>query len=216
MPFDPSALQNAATAPGFDEPPPPDVYDAALTKAEIFESKAGQDTLRLGWTVVSGRLVDHQWTHVQSLEPLKPDGSDNSGALGITARILSTLGIEIAQIKTADDLPRQLAAVRGQVYSVEVKRNGAYVNTMPQSRLSSYQPSMAGTGYGSAPEPAAQNAVYGGDGPANGGGLLTQAKPPQPEITGESDVPGAKPGEFVEQPPQKGDIDPETGEPIPF
>jgi hypothetical protein len=29
-------------------------------------------------------------------------------------------------------------------------------------------------------------------------------------------VPGAKPGEFVEQPPQKGDIDPETGEPIPF
>jgi len=221
MPFDPTALRTAAEAPGWDEAPPPDTYEAELIKAEVFAAKSnGSEWLRLGWKVLSGRLVDHEWSHIQTLERYKPDGEDNEMALSITARILSTLGIDIAAIQTADDLPRQLATVRGQAYAVEVKRNGNFINTTPKNRLASYQPSMPGTGYGETPAQSAQSAIYQGDGPAQAGGLLTQEQQPSrlPEPTGESDVPGPKPGEFVhpEPPPQKGDIDPATGEAIPF
>lgn len=221
MPFDPTALRTAAENPGWDEPPPPDIYDAELTKAEVFTAKAGGDWLRLGWKVVSGRLVDHEWSHIQTLERYKPNGDDNEMALSITARILTTLGIQLDALRTADDLPRALAQVRGQVFAVEVKRNGQFINTTPQHRLASYQPSMPGTGYGEVPKQTTQSAIYQGDGPA------TTQQPRYPEPTGESDVPGPREGEFqhppddgagtpLEQPPKKGDIDPATGQPIPF
>ena len=209
MPFDPAALNRAAeAAPAFDEPPPPDLYEAELYKAETFVSRAGEDWLRLTWRVLSGRLRDHQWSQIQTLEANKADGSDNEVALGITGRVLTALGIEVAAIRTPMDLRPMLDKVAGGAYEVEVKRNGAYTNTNVKRKMTSVQTDMDAGGYGQ--PPAAQSAVYQGDGPA-----ASNTQPMQPPV---SDVPQPRPDEFrhEEPPPKRGDIDPATGLPLPF
>lgn len=207
MPFNPSDLTRAAeAAPGWDEPPPPDVYEAELTKAETFMSKAGEDWLRLTWKVLTGRLRDHTWSHIQTLERYKADGSDNEVALSITARILTALGINVSPEM---NLLAELDHVRGGAYEVEVKRNGSFVNTTPKQKLASVQTELGAGGYGQAP--AQSSAIYQGDGPDARERAATEEGRTPP-----SDVPGPQAGEFVHPPPKKGDIDPETGEPIPF
>lgn len=203
MPFDASALKTASEQAGFDEPPPPDLYEAELVKAEVFQSKAGEDWLRFGWKVLTGRRQGHEWSHIQALERYKADGTDNEGALAVTARILGNLGIDVvSQINDVTDLPKLLDPLLGGAYTVEVKRNGNFVNTTPHARLESFQTQMPPSGYGDGPLPGAPgNAIFKGDDPA-------PAPPP--------DVPSGAETFRRETAPKKGDLDPETGEPIPF
>lgn len=210
MPFDPNALRTAAeSAPGFDEPPPPDIYEAELIKAETFLSKAGEDWLRLTWKVLTGRLRDHCWSHIQALERYKADGSDNEMALAITARILSSIGVDIAAIQTPNDLLPLLDRVRGSAFEVEVKRNGSFVNTTPKRRLESVQQDMPTGGYGQQAQPS--SAIFQG---VETGEVRRDIE----KDHSVSDVPGDPNGEFVHprEKLEKGSIDPETGEPIPF
>lgn len=217
MPFNPTALRNAGEQTGFDEAPPPASYEAELYKAETFYANTtGEQFLRLGWKILTGRLRDHKWQTIHCIEDYKPDGTDNEGALRVTMGVLKGMGVEITDaVRTPDDLLAVLHPLVGAPFAIDVKQSGQYRNTWPQNPLASVQQDMPVSGYGQPPQ--SQNAVYQGDGPAQSGGLLQQAAEPRyPEATGESDVPGAKPGEFEEPPPQKGDIDPATGEPIPF
>jgi hypothetical protein len=234
MPFNPGALAEAAASPGWDEPPPPSTYESLFRDFDIFESKAGKMTLRLSWRVLSGPQRDHEWSHVQSLEELDDRGDPNP-ALPITARILETMGVDIVRVsqyegpRALNELRRELEAQKGSNYEVEVKRNGAYVNTTPKSRIgggtTTSSPSStsetSASGIGSSG--GGSNAIYQGDGPppgprpaASGGGLNLSTDDVRRDVeqTGESDVPADTSG--FESPPQKGDIDPETGEPIPF
>jgi hypothetical protein len=222
MPFNPSALAQAANAPGWDEPPPPAEYDTQLVECEIFESKAGEDMLRFKWRVISGPQRDHEWSHVQSLEPLDRDGNENP-KLFFTARVLSGIGIDVTTIGSVSDLRRLLDGAEGRAYVVEVKRNGQYTNTTPLRALASVQTEMATSGYGQQlSSPAAggggSNAIYQGDaGAREGNGLHLPSGEVRRDLerTGESDVP-SNGEEAFKHPPQQGDIDPETGEPIPF
>jgi hypothetical protein len=211
MPFNPTALAQAQTS-GFDEPPPPADYDTELVKAEIFESKSGETFLRLHYRVIAGAQRDHEWSVVHSLEEHNRAGEANP-ALGITARVLSELGIELEQIDSIIALRKALDMIEGNAYRVEVKRNGQYVNTTPMASIEqriakateSTPPAQAG--YGEPPRTqkiddmvthlAAQT-----DTPSQYKGLSSQ---PASDVS--SDFAGA---------PQRGSIDPETGQPIPF
>jgi hypothetical protein len=234
MPFNPAALSQAATAPGYDEPPPAGHdYESQLVSVEMFESKAGEEFLRVKWRVLAGQHRDHEWSHVQSLEELDRNGEPN-GALVITARVLDSIGVDVDSITSRSDLRRELDKYEGGSYLVEIKQNGRYVNTMPKHKLDHVQATMTttpttrdpGVEYrGDAGQPAygqqraSSNAIYQGDEPQQRDeramSMSTQDVRRDPVRTGESDVPGANGGEFV-HPPQRGDIDPETGEPIPF
>jgi hypothetical protein len=237
MTFNAAALKQAASAPGFDEAPPDSLYETTFRDFDIFESKAGALTLRLSWTVASGQLRDHEWSSVQTLEELNARGEPNP-ALPITARIVETLGVDVDSVSRYEgpealaELRTQLGKLTGETYEVEVKRNGQYVNTTPKRRLAGPQQSMSnGSTYGQPPaqqqrqQQPAQTSMGGGGGSAilqgdvperSGLNLSTDDVRRDTERTGESDVPGAGPGDFEHSPPQKGDIDPETGEPIPF
>lgn len=195
MPFDPTALQRAAEeAPTWDEPPPSDRYEAELILAEPFVSRQrGEDMLRVRWRVLTGALRDHEWSYVHPLEAEAP--GLNFTAEFMTA-VLGTDAAGLAGLRTLPEIGQALKAALGTAFEVEVKRNGSYTNTYVQRRLGAVQTEMPVSNYGRAP--AAGNAIYQGEDP-----------PPR------SDIPESGPDEFV-HPPQKGDIDPATGEPIPF
>ena len=222
MGFNASAFAQAAAAPGFDEPPPPALYEALFRDFDIFESKAGKLTLRLSWTVLTGQLRDHEWSHVQTLEQYNDQGEDNP-ALAITARVVEAIGVDVQRVSAYEgaqaltELRRQLGEHTGGAYEVEVKRNGQYVNTTPKQRLRSVQETMptSASSYGQQqtpkppPGPRPEASRQG-----DGLNLSTDDVRRDVERTGESDVPSDASG--FERPPQRGDVDPETGEPIPF
>jgi hypothetical protein len=210
MPFNPVALKEARDASGFDSPPPPNDYDAAMYKADIFESKTGEDYLRLRYRVVgAGTYRDHEWSTIHTLEEYNRQGEPNLG-LSVTAQVLEGLGIDLGGIDSKVDLRRRLDAVEGSVFRVEVKRNGQYVNTTPTASIETRVAQNTASappvqqGYGEPPAqmsmaPSGGNAIYQGDGPAT-----TPAPPPQSDVPGEG------------FPPQRGSVDPGTGEEIPF
>lgn len=198
MPFNPSALAQAAQNPGFDEPPPDGDYEVKLYKSTIFEAgpnakTPGAQMLRLHWRVLEGAMRDHEWASIHPLD-------DDAPGLGVTAQVLTTVGIDVVAIaqqtgSNITDLRKALDRVEGGTYTVRVTTKGQYRNTMPQESIearlaennASAPPSQQG--YGEPPAKPASNAIYQGD------------DPPASDVT---------------EPPKRGDIDPETGEPIPF
>jgi hypothetical protein len=128
-------------------------------------------------------------------------------------------------VQTRSDLRRELDHCLNAAYAVEVKRNGQYVNTMPLRRLDAVQETMQpppttsnGTQYGQQGR-ASTNAIYGDDAPPRRDErsmtLSTEDVRREPERTGESELGDGS--DFTQREPiKKGDIDPETGEPIPF
>lgn len=231
MPFDPQAFANAdASGFGGDEPPAPGEYEVRLDSTDIFTARDGERQFaKLTWQVISGYARDHSWGSVHTLDATRPDGEPNAG-LAVTKGILRDVGIDVDKVESIADLRHELDRVQGNLYIVEVSKNGQYVNTNPRRQLQSFQESMPtppsttttpanGASYGQ----ARSNAIYQGDAPASatptpeGQGVLgpDEVRREGPVRTGESDVPGAVGDEF-RHPPQKGDVDPETGEPIPF
>jgi hypothetical protein len=225
MPFDPTAFANAESDFNRDDPPAPGEYEVELTETDIISAKDGRQFAKVVYKVVSGFARDHVWGVVHTLDALNRDGEPNGG-LAITKQTLRELGVEVDMVQSIVDLRHALDGIQGKQYVVEVSRNGQYVNTKPKRALNgaSSSPPPAASSYGQQAAPPAQgssNAIYGGDGPssqpqAQSQGMLGPDEVRrEPERTGQSDVPGPQPGDF-EHPPQKGDLDPETGEPIPF
>jgi hypothetical protein len=214
MPFSASALAQAAESPGFEEPPPPADYEAAMYKADVFESKAGENFVRLHYRVLGGPHRDHEWAAIHPIDA-------ESAGLGVTAQVLTNLGIDVLALANAPgsgiiELRKALDKVEGASYLVEVKRRGQYVNSMPkrtiEQRLADAgpEPEVApGQTYGQAPP---RNAILGPEDDAPRPRRRSQEPPQAEQLTPRSDVPQTG----FEAPPERGSVDPETGEVIPF
>ena len=203
MPFDPSAWANAQSEFNRDEPPAPGVYTVVLAGGSTITAReSGRQSAKLTWKVTEGFAADHVWGSLHTLEPFNKDGEPSAG-LGMTKQALRTLGVDVAACKTIEALEDELARIGGTKAIVEVTQSGQWTNTNVK-RLVEPPPGPPPSGYGKPPEergvfdPVRQD--------------LVRDDPPT------SDVPGAGEREFVHSPaaPQRGDIDPETGEEIPF
>jgi hypothetical protein len=207
MPFDPTAFANAESDFNRDEPPANGEYEVRLSDTDIISAKDGRQFAKLTYTVLTGFARDHIWGVVHTLDAMNPQGDPNPG-LAITKRTLRDLGVNVDEVQSVKDLRDELARVQGGIYLVEVSRNGQYVNTRPKRRLEGVQDQMPVNGdaqrYG---QPPPQNAILGSDFARR-----------DLERTGESDITpaGATEGFDRSRAPKQGEIDPETGEPIPF
>ena len=218
MPFDATAFANAESDFNRDEPPANGEYETRLTDTDIISAKDGRQFAKLTYTVVSGFARDHVWGVVHTLDALNAQGDPNPG-LAITKRTLRDLGVNVDEVQSIRDLRQELERVQGSLYLVEVSRNGQYVNTRPKRTLEHYQETMAKTGqpYG---QPPPQNAILRGaeQTPAGRGMLGPDNVRRDIQRTGESDVTPAGAAEAFDRShaPKRGEVDPETGEPIPF
>jgi len=237
MPFDPAAWDNAESGLIGGGPPAPGEYETSLTDTDIISAKDGRQFAKLTYTVLSGFARDHAWGVVHTLDAINAQGDPNPG-LAITKRTLRDLGVKVDEVRSVKELRDELERVRGGLFLVEVSRNGQHINTKPKRRLEGVQDNMSlangGRTYGQPPPSQPANAIYGGDQPA----APTPAPPPGQgmlgpdevrrdiERTGESDVtPAGAAAEFTagaaerfdrSKAPKRGEIDPETGEEIPF
>lgn len=229
MPFDPDGWLSAVEETKSDEAPPDALYEVELVDTDIATRNSdGVQWITLAWKVIAGAQRDARWTSWHTLERFKADGDRNPG-LGFTVQALRTMGLDVDNTRygSEHELRSALATLEQSGYTVEVKRSGTFTNTYVKGKLDNVAPPSATT-YGQEPARAAEStpgarstgasAIYQGDGPEaqNGPTLADEGRAAvDPTPTGESDVPGAGAGDFV-HPPQKGEIDPETGEPIPF
>lgn len=230
MPFDPSGFREAASESGSSEAPPDALYDAEVVTSKIATRQSdGVQWAVFTWRVLSGPHRDAQWDSMHTLERFKADGERNPG-LAFTVQALRAMGVNVddPSVSASEQaLERTLQELEGHGYSVEIKRSGTFVNTYPKERLESYAASLPGSGgddaprYGQQRQPA--NAIMGDD----SGGMsappqtLAQAGAPivrDVERTGESDVTTAADVAAFDRSsaPQRGDVDPETGDEIPF
>jgi len=215
MPFDPAAFKNAEGDFAYDEPPSAGEFETRLTKSDIITAnKDGRQSVKLTWTVLSGFARDHEWGSWHTLEALDRQG-EPSGGLAITKRTLRDLGIDVDRVDGIVDLRRELDRVTGVDYVVETAKNGQWWNTKVLRPLE--QTAMPAI----PPGPRPSNAIYGSDAPEaqspTGQGILgpDEVRRDLQKDPNASDIPGAGPGEF-QHAPARGEIDPETGEPIPF
>ena len=233
MPFDPTAFREAANESQGGDAPPDGIYDAEVVSAEVATRKSdGVQWAAITWKVLAGPHRDSQWSTMWSLERFKADG-ERSGAFPITVQQLRTMGMDVERVFTPEDLKRGLLALEGGVYSVGVKHNPPFVNVDVKQPLRDATPppqASSGNAYGQPPAsppnghtaPPPTNAIMGDD----AGGT---SAPPQSlaasaatrtdvQRTGASDV--TSPADVAafdrSNAPQRGSVDPETGEEIPF
>jgi len=223
MPFDPTAWGNAESEFNRDEPPAPGDYEVRLTDTDIFSAQDGRQFAKVTYTVLTGYARDHVWGVIHTLDATKPDGEPNGG-LAITKRTLRDLGVRVDEVRSVVELRAELERVKGGLYLVEVSRNGQYVNTRPKRPLAGVQDQMpvanGGQPYGQSPAQP-QNAILGADHVTRdvervGGSDVTPAGAGA-EFGREAATPGDEvPWGEQKAPPKRGEIDPETGEAIPF
>jgi hypothetical protein len=219
MPFNPNAWKQASEGTRDAEAPPDGEYDVELYDSTIITARAdGRQWIKLTWTALAGAQRDRTWSSLHTIDHLTRDGELNTG-LGITIESLEKMyGGKLPVVNSEDELRDLVAGLENRPYVIEVKRNGNFTNAYVRRRLEQAEPSLPGTGgYGSAPSNGPGNAVYAGD------VIAAQTTPAElagrmPERTGESDVTKREDvAAFTPSAPvKKGDIDPETGEPIPF
>jgi hypothetical protein len=244
MGFDATAWKETAEGRGAgEEAPPDDTYDAELVKSKIAtRERDGAQWLVLRWRVISGRHRDDEWESMHTIDGYKPDGETNPG-LAYTIESLALMGVTVAELNRLEDLEAAAEGLEGGAFAVQVKRSGSFTNTYPRRVLEQAAPSLPGSGgaYGQAPPAqSSTNAIYGGDAPTpapRDERLVSQTTRDelsgrQPERTGVSDVP-SNPDDFKhpeadptanddvpwdepEQPPKRGDVNPDTGKPFEF
>jgi hypothetical protein len=191
---------NESDSGGFDEPPPFGTYEVEVTHAGAFESKDGRAFAKLTFRVLAGTELGHEWDQIGSLE---------GGGLFYTKGRLHALGYPTERpVDSLQELDYKLGQViEGVQAVVKVEPGtGGYTNTEILRRL----------GAADVPHPE-------GVPPDVPGAKADEFVHPQQASLEESFTPSppvAKPRPEPQTvpagPPQKGDIDPETGEPIPF
>jgi hypothetical protein len=230
MPFDPSGFREAVDESKTDEAPPDAIYETELVESQIITRRSdGAQWAKFAWKVVAGPQRDSRWESLHTLERFKPDGERNPG-LVFTVQALRAMGLDVDNTPYNSDreLEDALRTLEGKGYTVEVKRSGGFVNTYPKGVLETYAPSLPGSGgdtpaYGQQ-RAAPANAIMGRDdgGTSAPPQTLGQAGAPitrdverdpnVSDVTTPTDVEAFT----TREPVQKGDIDPETGQPIPF
>jgi hypothetical protein len=238
MPFDPTGFREAADESKSGDAPPDAIYEAELVGSKIATRQSDDaQWVVFTWKVVSGAHRDSSWESMHTLDRYKPDGDRNPG-LVFTVQALRTMGMDVdgTTYRNDTELEHALRELEHKGYSVEVKRSGSFTNTYVKDTLSTYSPSLPGSAtpsYGQAPNGTVQpaNAIMGRDdgGTSAPPQSLGQAGEPirkDVERTGASDIPSDVPWapDYTpplpevdrENAPKKGDIDPATGEAIPF
>jgi hypothetical protein len=194
MPFNAADMYAEATARR-DDAPPDGFYDVDLIDSTIITANAtGRQSLKLTWKVLTGAQRDESWSTLHTLERYRTDG-ELSGGLGVTTDMLRKMGLTQLDepsespnaLRNGDDLRAAVRQLHGRSYHVEVKRSGQWTNTNVRGTLE-----VTASGYST--QPVADN---------------PQVRDVQ--RTGQTDIPVES-----SSPPQQGDIDPETGDPIPF
>lgn len=227
MPFNAEAFRAAERG---GDAPPDGHYDAELIDSTIITANAdGRQWIKLTWKVLAGAQRDECWESWHSIDQYDKNG-EPSQALGITVGTLRTMGVDVDSVRDEHDLLSAARDLQGHGFDVEIKRKGIFVNTNVSHVLEHVAPSLPSTGNGPAPSSssssrAPSNAIYGDDvqqpaQPAQQSSLGEQARTnAEPQPTGRSDVTPPDAEREYAQPdksPQRGDIDPETGEPFPF
>jgi hypothetical protein len=227
MPFDPMGFREAVDESGGGDAPPDALYDAELVKGDVITRRAdGAQWVKCSWKVIAGPHRDSQWDSLHTLDRFKPDGERNPG-LTYTVGTLRSLGFpvdDVAASASVDAIKRNLLALEGGAYSVEIKTNGSFTNTYVKQRLREVAASLPGSG-GDTPVYGQQrsgpsNAIMGHD----GGGTsappqsLARAVATDVERNGQSDVTTPADVEAFDRSsaPKQGSVDPETGDEIPF
>jgi hypothetical protein len=186
----------------------------------------GVQWAKCSWKVIAGVHRDRQWDSMHTLDRFKPDGDRNPG-LTFTVQTLRSLGFDVddpSKSSSVDAIKRTLRELEGASYSVEVKTNGSFTNTYVKERLFEPAPSLPGSAEG-APAYGQQrngptNAVMGRDdgGTSAPSQSLARAAGSDIERTGGSDA--TTPADVAafdrSSAPKQGDVDPETGDAIPF
>lgn len=120
MPVDMNAWQSTTTQLDYNEPPPPGMYDVRVDSADIFESKAGDTYLKMTYTIVGHQHTGHQWQAIHGFKDTQ---------LAFTKAHIKRLGVDVATIKTEDELEAALEGIVGRHFTVEVVQRGPYTNT---------------------------------------------------------------------------------------
>ena len=103
-------------------------HTALLARAVVVESqKDGRTYVICEWQTTD---LAYYWSAVRGV---------TGGAKGHTHRTLTSLGIDLDEISSWDELGDRLAAVEGQTFMVEVSRNGNFVNTRIIERVTAVQ-----------------------------------------------------------------------------
>jgi hypothetical protein len=197
MPFDATAMREAANETPGGEAPPDGLYDAECTASELATRKSdGVQWAAMTFRVMSGPHRDATWTSMWTLERFKADG-ERSGGFGITVQSLRTMGVDVDQVYSEADLKTALSGLEGVGFSVEVKRNGQWLNTNPRSRIET--PSLYGQ---QQPQSLGEQATVRRDIETNGSS----------DVTSDSDLAAFDRSSA----PKRGDIDPDTGDAFQF
>jgi hypothetical protein len=213
MPFDAQAFRQAA-AQARDEAPPDGRYDAELIDSRIVTANSdGRAWLVLSWKALSGAQRDECWDSLHTIDQYDKQGEPNMG-LSITVQTLEAMGIDTQQIRDDVTLSAAVKALHEHGFDVEIKRRPPFTNTYVKGALQHVAASLPGSGGG--------DAIYGEwptrqqSAPSTGSLAEQAADATSPVYTGVSDV--TPPGVVVSPAgkTQRGDIDPDTGEPFLF
>lgn len=222
MGFDADAFNNANDQGG--DAPPDGLYDVELYAHKFVRGRNdGRAWLLLTWVVLSGRERDRTFESWHTIDRYTKDGEDNSTAMRFTKELLAALISQpkVPPVRSEDELAQTvLEPSLHKSYEVEVKHSGIFANVYVKRALATVAPSLPGTGAAYGQSPAASgpsNAIYAGDEIASQSSAAEQSRR-IPERTGESDVTKRGDAEQFARAgaPQRGSIDPETGEEIPF
>lgn len=102
-------------------PPPEGTYEIALIGASAFTSKKGSEIVKLELRVVSAGEQDHEWTEIRSF--------GSQGAANAAKATCFRIGVDVDNVSSLDELDTELKTHVGAYYSVNVVRNGEYMNT---------------------------------------------------------------------------------------
>jgi hypothetical protein len=111
-----------ATVDGENASPPPEgTYEIVLIGASAFTSKKGSEIVKLELRVVSSTEQWHEWTEIRSF--------GSQGAANAAKATCFRIGVDVDNVSSLDELDTELKTHVGTYYSVNVVRNGEYMNT---------------------------------------------------------------------------------------
>lgn len=112
-----------ATIDGSDntDPPPEGKYEVTLVNGSAFTSKKGTDIVKLELRVVSPDEQGYEWTELRSF--------GSQGAANAAKATCHRLGVDVEEVASLEELDSEIKGHIGAYYSVNVVRNGEYMNT---------------------------------------------------------------------------------------
>jgi hypothetical protein len=132
--------------------PPDGTHTAWLERTSVFQSRDGRTFIRTCW-----RTTDSAY-YWETLNGVAGGGRPH------TKRLLGALGVDLVKAKSFDEVGDELATLENVAYTVNVARNGEYLNTTVEGRPGIVQPEIPISDHGLPPaaEPAVTAADFAG------------------------------------------------------